>query len=201
MDGGGLPSLPLRNFQRPADAPSGVIIHFPVTRYRRCLPIFGISPDGMSPAFPIKFTAVEAKMSLPISPLYAKINSSCRVAEFSFSANSRFTSSTICKASLRFSRASSNVAPCVCTPGISSIEAAHLLVSGSQFHDLILRHLRHLSSLPLPPGRFQPFGGGLHRPLINTLPLSVGGHGHSRSTAATVEGGSAATTAATRLRG
>lgn len=117
----------LGHFQVATDFAGCEIVDLTVARDAGGLGIGRIPPDRVLSSFAQEFAALLPQVPFEVAPphtvrgIFSRITSGDSFRR----AMSRFASKTMRRASLRFSRASSRVAPCVLTPGISSTYAAH----------------------------------------------------------------------------
>src|SRR5437764_143629 len=120
--------LRLRDFKLPANAMDRSFLDFAVAGHAGNLPVGRISPDRVRAALAKEDAALPAQVPLQIAELHPSANSSGWRTAFgdrSFSASSRWHSSTSLSASSRFALASSKVSPCEIAAGTSSTKQVY----------------------------------------------------------------------------
>ena len=111
------------NLKLPANTPDSSFLDFTVARHAGDLPVGRIEPDRVRTALAKENASPFAQVPLRVAELHASANSSGSrraLGERSFSASSRWHSSTSLSASRRFALASSRVSPCEMAAGTSS---------------------------------------------------------------------------------
>jgi len=117
-----------RDFKLLANAMNRSFLDFAVARYGGDLPVGRIKPDRVRAALAKEDAPLPAQVPLHVAELHASANSigSRRaLGDSSFSARSRWHSTTSLRASSRFALASPRVSPCEMAAGISSTKQVY----------------------------------------------------------------------------
>jgi len=116
------------DFKLLANALNRSFLDFAVARHAGDLPVGRIEPDRVRAALAKEAASLPAQVALQVAELHASTNSSGSrraLGDRSFSARSRWHSSTSLSASSRFALASPRVSPCEIAAGTSSTKQVY----------------------------------------------------------------------------